>query len=109
MPAPEKSTDRLTHLESRLTALEADVCAALRQLRSAIHEASAWREGNPAGIEPFNMHVVGFQDGSLMMLRPPHPGETLSHDRAMLLAAWLVALSRGDRPFADYLAAVEAT
>lgn len=59
-------------------------------------------------IETFNKFFVGATSNGIRLMRPP-TGE-LSHDDALNLAAWLVAVADpGGERFAEVLAAVEST
>jgi hypothetical protein len=78
-----------------------------------------------AEIETFNEFMVAVPAaGGISLIRPPQAGERLTKERALRLAAWLVALADGpaededpnyQRPahgrtrFTEILEAVEAT
>jgi hypothetical protein len=57
-----------------------------------------------------NRHLVSMANTSLVMWNPPRPGEPLTVDEAVALAAWLVALAdpAGEK-FADALQAVQGS
>lgn len=55
-------------------------------------------------IDPFNKYMVGAMGERIVIAK--HPG-SMSHEEALLLAAWLVALADpGGDKFMDYLNAV---
>lgn len=47
--------------------------------------------------------------GTLMMMNPPRPMEIISKDKALRLAAWLVAMADDDNSFDEILKAVKNT
>ena len=97
------ATDRTTHLETRVTRLE----ARLRELIAPAEQP----DGNPAGIAPENeAHIV--REGNAVSFRIPDGLEDgASRHRALMLAAYIVRAAEtiyddNARPFRDYLAAV---
>ena len=58
-----------------------------------------------------NEHVVGSQGGDVVMIIPPHPGEQMSSEKAIRLAAYLVIIADpldGTERFNQVTKAIEA-
>ena len=61
-------------------------------------------------IDTFNEFMVGTNRDNLIIMLPPKPGQLLTKERALGLAAWLVALADpGGELFDDVLEAVMQT
>lgn len=58
-------------------------------------------------IDTTNKHLVGVLGDKVIVMKPPT--QPLAREDAMLLAAWLVALSDHDNEFQKYLDAVRNT
>jgi hypothetical protein len=88
----EVETERETALRERAESAEA--CLALRIT---------------APIDTRNDFAVSAQGSGILLLRPPAPGQAITREQALRLAAWIVALCGGWEAFEPVLAAVEST
>lgn len=60
-------------------------------------------------ISVTNDFFVSAQGSGILLLRPPAPGQAMTREQALLLAAWIVALSGGLEALRPVLEAVEST
>ena len=61
-------------------------------------------------IDTTNKYLVGIRGGNVVVLLPPRPGEGISKENALNLAAYLVSMAgASEEEFREVLQAVENT